>query len=212
MRRYETVVILSPDLADDDIRNFSDRYTQVVKSHGGEIIKIEDWGIKRLAYLVKKKDKGRYVLFDYVGVPALIFELERQFKISEEVMKFLSVKLDPEVDLEAFKTAPKAVEAPEAVAPEAVAPESVAPEAVAPETVAPEAVASEAVAPEAVAPEAEAPEAPTEAAEPAPAEPAAAEAAPEQPAAEEVEPAAAGPLTEDQPATETVSTKEGEQS
>ena len=107
MRRYEAVVILHPDLGEDDIRNFTERYTQLVKTSGGEIIKIEDWGLKRLAYLVMKKDKGRYILFDFVGDPALIYEMERQFKISEDVMKYLSVKLDHDVDLEAFKTAPK---------------------------------------------------------------------------------------------------------
>ncbi len=107
MRRYEAVVILHPDMGEDDIRNFTERYTQLVKTTGGEIIKIEDWGLKRLAYLVKKKEKGRYILFDFVGNPALIHEMERQFKISEDVLKYLSVKLDHEVDLEAFKTPPK---------------------------------------------------------------------------------------------------------
>jgi small subunit ribosomal protein S6 len=106
MRRYESVVILSPDMGDDDIRTFTERYTQLVKTSGGDIIKIEDWGLKRLAYLVEKKDKGRYILFDYVGTPALIAEIERQFKISEDVMKYLSVKLDHDVDLDAFKSAP----------------------------------------------------------------------------------------------------------
>jgi len=114
MRRYEAVVILHPDMGEDDIRNFTERYTQLVKTSGGEIIKIEDWGLKRLAYLVMKKDKGRYILFDFVGDPALIHEMERQFKISEDVMKYLSVKLDHDVDLEAFKTPPKAEAEPAA--------------------------------------------------------------------------------------------------
>ena len=103
MRRYESVVILDSELADDDIQNFTDRYGAVIKDGGGEVIKIEDWGVKKFAYLVKKKEKGRYILLDYVGVPALVQELERQFRISEDVMKFLSVKLDDHVDLEAFK-------------------------------------------------------------------------------------------------------------
>jgi small subunit ribosomal protein S6 len=107
MRRYEAVVILHPDMGEDDVRNFTERYTQLVKTSGGEIIKIEDWGLKRLAYLVKKKEKGRYILFDFVGNPALSHEMERLFKISEDVLKYLSVKLDHDVDLEAFKTPPK---------------------------------------------------------------------------------------------------------
>ncbi len=103
MRRYESVVILGPDVSDDDIRTFTERYSKLIRQTGGEIIKIEDWGFKRLAYKVNKKDKGRFILLDYVGLPALLNEMERQFKISEEVMRFLSVKIDDNVDLEAFK-------------------------------------------------------------------------------------------------------------
>ena len=114
MRRYESVVILAPEMPDDDIRNFTEKYSELIKTNGGEIIKIEDWGFKRLAYLVKKKEKGRYILFDFVGVPAVITELERQFKISEEVLKFLSVKIDDDVDLEAFKAAEEEKKAAEA--------------------------------------------------------------------------------------------------
>jgi small subunit ribosomal protein S6 len=114
VRRYESVVILAPEMPDDDIRNFTEKYSELIKTNGGEIIKIEDWGFKRLAYLVKKKEKGRYILFDFVGVPAVITELERQFKISEEVLKFLSVKIDDDVDLEAFKAAEEEKKAAEA--------------------------------------------------------------------------------------------------
>jgi len=105
MRRYESVIILDPDMADDDIRGFTEKFSSLIKTKGGEIIKIEDWGFKKLAYSVKKRDRGRYILFDFVGMPSLMAEMERQFKISEEVMKFLSVKVEEEVDLEAFTAA-----------------------------------------------------------------------------------------------------------
>lgn len=133
MRRYECVVVLDPEVPDDDVRLFSDRFSTVINTGGGEIIKIEDWGLKRLAYLVRKKERGRYILFDFVGVPALIAEMERQLKIAEEVMKFLSVKLDDEVDLEAFKAASQeakaAAEAPQEPAPAETAEAPVAVEA-----------------------------------------------------------------------------------
>jgi small subunit ribosomal protein S6 len=132
VRRYESVVILDPEMPDDDIRNFTEKYTELIKTNGGEIIKIEDWGFKRLAYLVKKKEKGRYILFDFVGLPALITELERQFKISEEVLKFLSVKLDEDVDLEAFKAAEEEKAAAEAARRAPAEPAAVEPEAPAP--------------------------------------------------------------------------------
>jgi len=134
MRRYESVIILDPELPDDDIQNFTERYSALVKTNGGEIIKIEDWGFKKLAYQVKKKDRGRYILFDFVGMPALIAEMERQLKITDEVMKFLSVKLDDDVDLEAFKAASEekvAAEAAKLAKPEAA--EEPAPEPEKPE-------------------------------------------------------------------------------
>jgi small subunit ribosomal protein S6 len=129
MRRYECVVILEPDTPDDDVKGFTEKYGEIIKAHTGEVIKIEDWGTKKLAYLVKKREKGRYLMFDFVGTPGLILELERQFKISEDVMKYLSVKLDDEVDLEAFRAATRAKEAAaaEAAAPVAVEPEAPAP-------------------------------------------------------------------------------------
>ncbi len=122
MRRYESVIILDPEIPDDEIQGFTEKFTSLIKTSGGEIIKIEDWGAKKLAYPVKKRDKGRYLLLDFVGLPALIAELERQFKITEEVMKFLSVKVADEVDLGAFSTAekaePSAADAEEPVGPE----------------------------------------------------------------------------------------------
>ena len=96
MRRFECVVILESDMKDDDIEGFKQTYTQLIKEHGGEVIKIEDWGPKKLAYLVKKKEKGRYMMFDYVGTPAIISEIERRMKISDDVMKFLSIELQRE--------------------------------------------------------------------------------------------------------------------
>ncbi len=154
MRRYESVIILDPDLPDDDIRAFTERYTELVRSYGGDIIKVDDWGLKKLAYLVKKREKGRYVFFDYGGVPALIEEMERQLKISEEVIKFLSVKLDEDFDLEAFKAEAEA-KAQEAARAKAAAVEAAAPE-VPPEEKPAEAASEEASAAETPAEEAKA--------------------------------------------------------
>jgi small subunit ribosomal protein S6 len=103
MRHYESVVILDPDLTDDDVKSFSDEYTNIISGRGGEVIKVDDWGRKRLAYLVNKKEMGRYILVDYVGDPAVLSEVERRFKISDQVMKFLSVKLSETADPDALR-------------------------------------------------------------------------------------------------------------
>jgi len=129
MRRYESVIILDPDMPDDDVRAFTERYTELIKSYGGDVIKADDWGLKKLAYLVKKREKGRYVFFDYAGVPALLDEMERQFKISEDVIKFLSIKLDSEIDLEALKAEAEAKAKEAAASKVAAVEEPPAPEA-----------------------------------------------------------------------------------
>lgn len=103
MRRYESVVIIGAEMTDDDIRSFAERYGEIIKNGNGEVIKLDDWGVKRLAYHVKKQEKGRYILFDYLGQPELVTELERKFRISEEVMKFITVKIEDQVDPEALK-------------------------------------------------------------------------------------------------------------
>ncbi len=124
MRRYESVVIIGAEMTDDDIRSFAERYGEIIKNGNGEVIKLDDWGIKRLAYHVKKQEKGRYILFDYLGQPELVTELERRFRISEEVMKFITVKIEDEVDPEALKAKMRAErEAREAPAQEAERPE-----------------------------------------------------------------------------------------
>ena len=188
MRRYESVIILDPDLPEDDIRAFTDRYTELIRSYGGDIIKVDDWGLKKLAYLVKKREKGRYVFFDYGGVPALIEEMERQLKISEEVIKFLSVKVDEDFDLGAYKAAAEA-KAQEA---EAKAQEAARAKAAPVEVPAPEAPPEEKPA---VAEAAPAPEAPPEE------KPAVAEAAPAPESQPEEEPAEAA--SEEAPVAET---------
>jgi small subunit ribosomal protein S6 len=103
MRRYESVVIIGSEMTDDDIRSFAERYSEIIKNGQGEVIKLDDWGVKKLAYLVKNQEKGRYVLFDYLGEAELVKELERRFRISEEVMKFITVKIADDVDPEELK-------------------------------------------------------------------------------------------------------------
>lgn len=122
MRRYEAVIIIEPDVPDDEVKALTEKFGELIKSQDGEVIKIEDWGIKKLAYLVRKRDKGRYILFDFVSGPTVISEIERQFKISENIMKYLTVKLDEDVDLEAFKSAGESKEpaGEESEAPEVV--------------------------------------------------------------------------------------------
>ena len=100
MRRYETIVIIDPDLSDEGRAPVLDRVTQLIPQFDGALIQMDEWGAKNLAYEIKKKSRGYYVRADYCGNGALVSEIERQFRIDDRVLKFMTVLLDKDVDPE----------------------------------------------------------------------------------------------------------------
>jgi small subunit ribosomal protein S6 len=102
-RRYETVFILPPDLDEGKSKELLDRLDGVVDKGGGIRVKREDWGVRRLAYPVNRNPKGHYYLLDFVGSAQIVTELERHMRMLENVLRFLTVKTDDRVDLEAAK-------------------------------------------------------------------------------------------------------------
>ena len=98
MRHYETIYIVNPNLSQDEYREVLDKYGTFVEKNNGVVIKTEEWGTQRLAYEVKKFDKGGYVLLDYCSKPGLCAELERDLSLDDRILKFQTVKLDHEVD------------------------------------------------------------------------------------------------------------------
>lgn len=94
MRDYEVMYIINPE-ADDEKRNaIIEKYKQIVVDNGGEVVKVEDWGKRRLAYEVKKNREGYYVLMNFKSSAQTSQELERLIKIDEEILKHLVVKLE----------------------------------------------------------------------------------------------------------------------
>jgi len=93
MRRYETIAILKPTLAEDDLKAVIDRTTSIIEGLGGSIIKLNHWGLKKLAYLIDKEQQGYYIYLQYAGTPEAVNEMERIYRIDDRVMKFLTVKL-----------------------------------------------------------------------------------------------------------------------
>lgn len=93
MRRYETIAILKPTLGEDDLKAVIDRSTSIIEQFEGSIVKLDRWGLKKLAYPIEKEQQGFYVYLQYAGVPAAVSELERIYRIEDRVMKFLTVKL-----------------------------------------------------------------------------------------------------------------------
>jgi small subunit ribosomal protein S6 len=103
LKRYETLFIVQIDLPADEINGIIDRYKAIVTALKGTIIKAEKWGKRKLAYEIRKQSNGFYVLLDFVGKSAIIDELERNFKIDDKVLKFMTIMKNRNVDLAAIE-------------------------------------------------------------------------------------------------------------
>lgn len=146
MRRYETVFILDPDLGEDARNQRYDKVKEVIGAYKGALIEFDDWGVRKLAYDIRKKARGHYVRVDYCGDGPLVAELERNFRLDDKFLKFMTIILDEHVNPEeilaekeqAEAAAAEAVAAPEAEkvekADEAPAEEEKAEEPAEPET------------------------------------------------------------------------------
>lgn len=103
MKRYETIIIIDPDLSKEAETPIFERLTDLIPQYEGFLIETDDWGTKKLAYDIKKKSRGHYVRLDFCGDGALIQEMERFFRIDDKVLKFMTVLLDEDADLDAIK-------------------------------------------------------------------------------------------------------------
>ncbi|MEG0874316.1 MAG: 30S ribosomal protein S6 [Clostridiales bacterium] len=92
MRNYEAMYILRPDLDEEQINANVEKFSGIITANGGEVTKVDHWGKRRLAYEVKKLREGYYVLCYFAAGTELPKELERNFKISDEVIRFLVVR------------------------------------------------------------------------------------------------------------------------
>jgi small subunit ribosomal protein S6 len=111
MRRYETIIITDPDMAEDARKALTAKIGELMAAEGGHLIRQDDWGVRELAYEIRKKPRGFYTLFDFCGQGALVDEMERQFRIDDHVLKYMTVVLDKEADLELIKAEIAAAEA-----------------------------------------------------------------------------------------------------
>src|ERR1017187_5537928 len=97
-REYETIFILKPDVTNDVIGQVNTKIRHVVEAGGGQLLKVENWGRRKLAYEVKKQLKGVYVFFNYLGGAGLVEEVERNLHLTDTVIRNYSVKADENVD------------------------------------------------------------------------------------------------------------------
>lgn len=103
MRRYETIFIIDPEISDENRDLLFDRLRNIILQHDGFLVMFDEWGTRKLAYEIKKKARGYYLRLDYCGTGTLVDEIERFSRIDDRVLKYMSVLLEKDVDLERLK-------------------------------------------------------------------------------------------------------------
>jgi small subunit ribosomal protein S6 len=103
MRRYESIVIVDPDVSSENRVPLLEKIKDLIQQNGGFLVKIDEWGIQKLAYEIMKKVRGYYIRIDYCGTGLLVSEMERSFRIDDRVIKFMTILLEKEADIDRIK-------------------------------------------------------------------------------------------------------------
>lgn len=114
MKHYETIVIMDPDLAEEERTPLLDRFEEIMTQMGGTLIQMDHWGMKKFAYEIKKKPRGYYLRIDYGGEGSVVDEIERFCRIDDRVLKYMTVLQAETVDAEKIKAELAATEAQKA--------------------------------------------------------------------------------------------------
>ena len=100
-REYETIYILRPNTPNEGVAEVNTKVKAVIESLGGKILKVDNWGKRRLAYEVAKERKGIYLYWLYLAQPGVVEETERNLRMLDAVIRYLTVKVDEDVDVTA---------------------------------------------------------------------------------------------------------------
>ncbi len=93
MRKYETVVVLAPEMEERDQKAFIEKLSGILKENGGSVERVDFWGKRKLAYPIKKKTEGFYICICYEADGERVRELERVLRVTESVLRYLTVKV-----------------------------------------------------------------------------------------------------------------------
>ena len=91
---YENVFIARQDISAIQVDDLTETFTKVISDNDGKIVKTENWGLRTLAYRIKKNRKGHYVMLNIDAPAAAIHEMERQMRINEDILRYLTIKID----------------------------------------------------------------------------------------------------------------------
>lgn len=100
MNRYETIFIIEPDTGEDGRGQLIQKVKDIIAKFNGALIEMDEWGTKKLAYEIRRKLRGYYVRADYCGQGDLIAEMERNFRIDDRILKFMTIMLTENTDPE----------------------------------------------------------------------------------------------------------------
>src|SRR5512146_778460 len=100
-REYETTYILRPNTTNEGVAEVNSRIRGIIEGMGGKIIKVDNWGKRRLAYEVAKERKGIYLYWLYLAQPGVVEEAERNLRMLDNVIRYLTVKVDEDINVEA---------------------------------------------------------------------------------------------------------------
>ncbi len=97
LREYETIYILHPNTINDKVADVNGRVKTIIEERGGQILNVDNWGKRKLAYEIKKERKGIYLFWNYLGTPDIVAEFERNMRLLDPVMRYMTIKLDTNV-------------------------------------------------------------------------------------------------------------------
>lgn len=100
---YETTYITRSEMTDEGLKALNERIVNIIGNYKGEVVLTEDWGRRKLAYPIQKETRGQYTYVVYTGTGDIVHEIERNLRLHEHVLRFLSVNLEKEFDIENFR-------------------------------------------------------------------------------------------------------------
>lgn len=127
-RVYEELFIVRPDATDEEIDPLLEQLTTTIASKGGNVDKSEKWGVRKLAYRVQKHNDGNYILLHFTADPDAVSELERRLRVSDLVLKFITVRVDEKMKKVEKRRKAREKRAARRPAPPVAAPSQPAPE------------------------------------------------------------------------------------
>ncbi|MBN2242886.1 MAG: 30S ribosomal protein S6 [Acidobacteria bacterium] len=127
MRNYEVVFVAAPTLAGEELENFISHIQTVVEGKNGKVVKVDNWGKKSLAYKIRRFREGYYVVLNIEGDGGTIAELERRFRVTDYIIRYISVRIDEDLKrsekIKAARRRKASAPAPSAPVPQEAEPE-----------------------------------------------------------------------------------------